>query len=122
VSYASIPNHLAYCKRQIEQRLDKSQLGDCSEPVLKASNIHYEVADRVHGICYGGIGSVHLLARNLGLIDAINDRLHLLKFHFPYFESDHVLNFAYNGTEQKKRASCERWLSAGGMVALRVCS
>src|SRR5262249_55732968 len=31
-----------------------------------------------------------------GLIDAIDDRLHLLKFHFPYHESDHVLTFAYN--------------------------
>jgi len=29
-------------------------------------------------------------------VDAIDDRLHLLKFHFPYHESDHVLNFAYN--------------------------
>jgi hypothetical protein len=52
--------------------------------------------DRVHGISYGGIGAFHLLARRIGLIDAINQRLHLLVIHMPYHESDHVLNFAYN--------------------------
>jgi hypothetical protein len=39
---------------------------------------------------------MHVLARHVGLIDAIDDRLHLLKFHFPYHESDHVLTFPYN--------------------------
>jgi hypothetical protein len=29
-------------------------------------------------------------------VEAIDRRLHLLKFHFPYHESDHVLTFAYN--------------------------
>ena len=32
----------------------------------------------------------------LGLIEAIDRSLHLLKIHLPYHESDHVLNFAYN--------------------------
>jgi hypothetical protein len=36
------------------------------------------------------------LAWNTGLIRAIDDRLHLLKRHLPYHESDHVLNIAYN--------------------------
>ncbi len=31
-----------------------------------------------------------------GLIDAIDQNLHLLKRHLPYHESDHVLNVAYN--------------------------
>ena len=44
----------------------------------------------------GGIGVIHLLARRTGLIRAIDDRLHLLKAHLPYHESDHVLNIAYN--------------------------
>ncbi len=83
-------------KRQIENRLDKTKLGDCSKPVLSASNIHYEIADRVHGISNGGIGAFHLLARRIGLIDAIDRNLHVLKMHLPYHESDHVLNFAYN--------------------------
>ena len=44
----------------------------------------------------GGIGLVHRLAGEIGLIDAIDRRLHLLKIHMPYHESDHVLNLAYN--------------------------
>ncbi len=44
----------------------------------------------------GGIGAIHLMARKLGLVQDINDNLHLLKRHLPYFESDHVLNIAYN--------------------------
>src|SRR5262245_51931322 len=63
---------------------------------MTATNIHYELADRTQGLIYGGLGAIHALAKQIGLIDAIDDRLHLLKFHFPYHESDHVLTFAYN--------------------------
>jgi len=64
--------------------------------MMTASNIHYEVAQRVRGIACGGIGAIHLLAQRTGLIEAIDDKLHLLKVHLPYHESDHVLNMAYN--------------------------
>lgn len=64
--------------------------------MFTARNIHYEIGDRSRGIAHGGIGAMHLLARQIGLINAIDDRLHLLKFHLPFHESDHVLNFAYN--------------------------
>jgi beta-phosphoglucomutase-like phosphatase (HAD superfamily) len=64
--------------------------------VLTARNIHYDLADRQRGFVHGGIGLMHTLARQIGLIDAIDQRLHLLKIHLPYHESDHVLNFAYN--------------------------
>jgi hypothetical protein len=64
--------------------------------MLRASNIRYELADRVRGLGSGGIGVMHLLARQTGLIEAIDDRLHVLKVHLPYHESDHVLNIAYN--------------------------
>ena len=64
--------------------------------MMAASNIHYEVARRSRGVACGGIGAVHLLARRTGLIEAIDRRLHLLKVHLPYHESDHVLNIAYN--------------------------
>ena len=37
-----------------------------------------------------------MLAKKLGLAEAIDRRLHLLKIHLPYHESDHVLNIAYN--------------------------
>jgi hypothetical protein len=39
---------------------------------------------------------MHLLARRLGLVHDIDEGLHLLKRHLPYFESDHVLNIASN--------------------------
>src|SRR5262249_55950298 len=64
--------------------------------MFTASNIHYQIAERSRGLAHGGIGAVHALARRLGLIDAIDQRLHLLKIHLPYHESDHVLNLAYN--------------------------
>jgi hypothetical protein len=84
-------------KRRIERRLDKTKGPVCGmRPMFAASNIKYDVSTRIHAITCGGIGTFHLLARKLGLIDAIDKRLHLLKIHLPYHESDHVLNIAYN--------------------------
>jgi hypothetical protein len=67
-----------------------------SGPVLGATNIDYELADKTKAIAHGGIGAVHRLANNLGVAARINEALHLLKVHMPYWESDHVLNIAYN--------------------------
>ena len=92
---ARIRRKLANSKRRIERRLDKTDLRGCAQPMFTASNIHYEIAERTRGIAIGGIGAIHALARRLGLIDAIDRRLHLLKIHLPYHESDHVLNLAY---------------------------
>jgi hypothetical protein len=64
--------------------------------MFTARNIHYEVADRGRAVCHGGIGAVHALARTVGLIDAIDRNVRVLKVHLPYHESDHVLNIAYN--------------------------
>jgi hypothetical protein len=64
--------------------------------MLTASNIHYEVGARSRATAWGGMGAMHLLVRRIGLIEAIDRRLHLLKIHLPYHESDHVLNLAYN--------------------------
>ncbi len=93
---AKIRQQLAQRKRHIERRLDKSDLEGCAHPMLTASNIHYEISDKAQGIAHGGIGAMHLLARQLGLIESIDRRLVLLKIHLPYHESDHVLNLAYN--------------------------
>jgi len=83
-------------KRQIAQRLDKWNLKGCDRPIMTASNIHYEIADRTQATNVGGIGAVHQLAKKLGLPETIDQRLHLLRLHLPYHESDHVLNIAYN--------------------------
>ncbi len=60
------------CKRRIQRRLDKADLRGCTRPMLTASNIHYEASGRIRGITHGGVGAIHALARQLGLIDAIN--------------------------------------------------
>jgi hypothetical protein len=64
--------------------------------MFAARNIHYDLAERTRGLAHGGIGAIHLLARQTGLIDALDQDVHLLKVHLPYHESDHVLNIAYN--------------------------
>jgi len=83
-------------KRRIQYRLRERAWAPQDRPMFTASNIHYELADRVRGLGPGGIGAVHHLARRVGLIEAPDRRLHLLKVHLPYHESDHVLNVAYN--------------------------
>jgi hypothetical protein len=93
---AIIRRRLAAGKRRIEKRLHKSNVQGCDRPMLRPANIRYELAQRTQGMTYGGIGSMLLLVRQLGLAEAIDRRLHLLKIHLPYHESDHVLNFAFN--------------------------
>ncbi len=64
--------------------------------MFRGRNIHYEGSDRIRGLGAGGIGALHLLAQRIGLTEAIDASLRLLKIHQPYHESDHVLNLAYN--------------------------
>jgi Transposase DDE domain group 1 len=86
---------LANSKRRIQRRLDKTDLRGCSQPMLTARTIQYEIGDRSRGIAVGGIGALHTLVRRLGLIEAIDQRLEILQIHLPYHESDHVLALAY---------------------------
>ncbi len=83
-------------KANLAKRLERKQSPEQPSPLLRAQNIHYEIAERVRAIDCGGIGAFHLLACNTGLVDAINENVHLLKRYLPYHESDHVLNIAYN--------------------------
>ncbi len=92
---ATIQNRLRNAKRRIERRLDGAR-EDRGKPMFQAANLRVELADRVRAIGTGGIGLVHRLAEQTGLVEAIDRRVHLLKIHRPYHESDHVLNLAYN--------------------------
>jgi len=83
-------------KRRIARRLDKNDNRGCDRPMMTAANIHYEIAERTRATATGGIGAMHLVARKLGLDEAIDRHLRLLKIHLPYHESDHVLSIAYN--------------------------
>jgi len=91
-----IRNKLAQSKRRIMRRLDKNNNSGCQRPMLTAANIHYEIAGRTRAVAAGGIGALHLVAKKLGLAEAIDRDRHLLKIHRPYHESDHVLNIPYN--------------------------
>ncbi len=83
-------------KRRIERRLGKRNWTDQAKPMMTGRNIDYEMGDRMRGLTVGGIGTMHLVARRTGLIEAIDKDVHVLKRHLPYHESDHVLNIAYN--------------------------
>ena len=93
---ASVHRQLNRRKRRILRRIENKPGVERLRPMMTASNIHYQIAERVRAIAPGGIGAIHLLAQRLGLVHDIDENLHLLKRHLPYFESDHVLNIAYN--------------------------
>ena len=91
------PKILRNRKQRIARRLDpKRRWSEQLGPMMKASNIHFEMAERGRALNYGGIGAIHLMGQRLGLAEEIDSRLELLKRHLPYHESDHVLNLAYN--------------------------
>ena len=83
-------------KQRIERRLRPKNWEDQPQPMLKASNLHYEMAQRTAAMNCGGIGAMHLMVQRLGLVEEIDQHLQLLKVHLPYHESDHVLNLTYN--------------------------
>lgn len=83
-------------KRKNARRLARELLGNCSQPIMTAGNVVYEMSGRATGTVYGGIGAIYALTRELGLAEVIDTHLHLLKLHLPYHESDHVLSLAFN--------------------------
>ena len=89
---ATIAEKLSAAKERIEERLNGECRGGYEKPMFAAKNIRYEIADKVHGIGVGGIGAIHQLARECGLVEALDRRVQVLKIHLPYHESDHVLN------------------------------
>jgi hypothetical protein len=93
---ASIQQRLAKTKRRIERRLERDGGGNGGKPMFAAQNIRYELAEKTQAIGVGGIGVIHRLAQQVGLVEAIDRRVHVLLIHLPYHESDHVLNLAYN--------------------------
>jgi hypothetical protein len=93
---AKIIDKLRNCKRRIERRLEVRGWEERFQAMFKARNIGYDLADKTRGLACGGIGAMHLLVQGLGLPGKLNSELCLFKRHMPYFESDHVLNLAYN--------------------------
>src|SRR3989442_15655181 len=92
----SIRRKLANRKRRIQHRLRDRRWDDQRAPMFRASNIHYDLAERSRGLGVGGIGAIHLLARRVGLIEGIEESVSLLKVTLPYLESDDVLDMRDN--------------------------
>ena len=73
------PKILRNRKRRIARRLDpERRLPDTEAPMMSASNIHFEMAERGRGLNYGGIGAMHLMGQKLGLAEEIDARVQLL--------------------------------------------
>jgi hypothetical protein len=83
-------------KRRIESRLADPIVRPNDTPVFAAGNIHYEMAGRARGLNCAGLGAIHQMVGAVGLAEALDRDVHLLKVHLPYHESDHILNIAYN--------------------------
>jgi len=80
----------------IGRRLERAVMPNFTGPVLGRANIAYELSERTKGTAHGGIGAIAKLVDACGLAGEIDGSLELLKLHKPYYESDHVLNIAYN--------------------------
>jgi hypothetical protein len=99
---ASIARQLQARNRRIKNRLAEANRNKYERaareagPVINPPGMKYELAEKARGIAYGGVGLMVKLAREVGLVEAIDKHLHLLKVHVPYHESDHVLNLALN--------------------------
>ncbi len=63
---------------------------------MSGGNARYEFAGRTRALDAGGIGLVHRLVLRVGLADAINCSLGLIRQPKPYRDSDHVFNFAFH--------------------------
>ena len=97
----SIKQRLERGKRRIERRLArrrkrKAKKTGFSKPVMNTQRVKYELSGRSRGVVYGGVPLLHRLAEQVGLVQAINRNVPLLKFWLPYSEADHVLNLAFN--------------------------
>lgn len=86
---------LARREGRIKSRLSQGKHGK-NGPVIAGVNEHLEVAERVTATSHGGLGLVQRLVRQIGLAEAIDAGVNVLRTHCPYRESDHVLNLAYS--------------------------
>lgn len=96
----TIRRQLTSMKGKIAARLELVEGGreprSPGRPELTPTGIDYEVGTRTQATSSGGIGAMLKLAKKVGLIAGIDERLKLLKRHRPYAVSDHVSNIALN--------------------------
>ena len=87
---------LARDQRAIRARQQAAVRDNPGGPVLGRVTIGYELSEKTKGVAHGGIGMIARLVAHVGLAQAIDSSVELLRAHRPYHESDHVLNIAYN--------------------------
>ena len=88
--------NLARRQRETADRLDRRWQPERTTPVLESGNISYEVSGRIEGIDCGGLGMLQTLVERVGLREALDNGVVVLKRHQPYHESDHLLSLAFN--------------------------
>ena len=97
---ASVERQLDREKRKIIARLAPLMGGkepkNPGAPEFNAPRAKYEIAERVRAVPCGGLAAMHDLVRGVGLPEAIDQQLGILKRARPYRDSDHILNIAYN--------------------------
>ena len=87
--------NLEFRQRALEERLDRRWQPEREEPVLGSGKVLYEVSGRVQAVNCGGLGMMQAVVSEVGLREAIDEEVKLLKRHLPYHESDHVLSLVY---------------------------
>ena len=126
-----IAKKLARRKRRIEKRLQVARetrferMMAGAPPMLSSAGLKYELAQKTQAIVYGGVPLMLRVARESGLIDAIDSRVPILKWRCPYYESDHVLNLAMNALCEgtclehiERRRNDEAFLNAIGAASI----
>jgi hypothetical protein len=90
---------MARDERKLARRLDAAKGGQSPRqgggPEF-AGNPRFEFAERTRAMPYGGVGLMLKLAREIGLVDKLNQRLDVLQRPHPYTDADHVMNIALN--------------------------
>ena len=71
-------------RRRSERRLRPRTWTAQARPMYRATNLQYEHSDRVRGLASGGIGMMHRLVQHVGLVEAIDRHVEVLKVHLPY--------------------------------------
>jgi hypothetical protein len=59
-------------RQRVLDRIENRPGPPRDQPMMTATNIHYELSGRVHGLSAGGLGAMLLVARKSGLIGDIN--------------------------------------------------
>jgi hypothetical protein len=97
IAYEQSRRNVARRRRKVVARHARAgHWGARPAPMFTTGKVGYEIGANIEATCFGGVGAVHRLVSRLGLVEAIDSELELLKLHLPYHESDHVLNLAYN--------------------------